>query len=438
MMVCPVWRKNPMLKFWNLSKLTGMPGRWLSLSIVGLLGALLLVACGDTTAVTTPGPLPTLSATPTPIPATPLPNYAPTAFGATKVTAELVGGGSTFAEPLYAKWIAEYKKVAPNVKITYQGIGSGNGRSAFLGTPVAAINNVTPPARYDFAGSDATFSGQQFIDVTNRGEVVHLPTVLGAVVAAYKLDGYTSEIHLSGPTLAKIFMGEIKNWNDQLIVNDNSGATLPNKPITVVIRSRTSSSGTSEIFSRYLSAISSDFRDKVGPGGAPKWPSFGQLEGDGNEEVANVINGRDGAIGYIDQGIADQKTMRYASIRNQTGRFIKPTLESVTAAAQGVYIPDDFRIFVVNAEGENAYPIVGFTWLIVWKDFKNMPGATPEKAQALANFLWWGLNSGQSTLASGYAPLPATLIPRLQARFVNNDSSKVFLYDGKPLFTAPK
>jgi phosphate transport system substrate-binding protein len=426
-----------MSKLQHVAGLSSRFSRYLSLGLVLLAVALLLAGCGDTNAIMASPPA-TLPATPTAIPATPLPNYSPSAFGATQITAELVGGGSTFAEPIYSKWISEYKKVAPNIKITYQGIGSGNGRTAFLGTPVAPQSNITVPPRYDFAGSDATFSGQQFVDVTNTGEVVHIPTVLGAVVVAYRLDGFNGELRLSGPTLAQIFLGKTTNWNSDDITKDNGGKVVANKPISLVIRSRTTSSGTSEIFSRYLSAVNSEFRDKVGPGGSPKWPSLGQVEGNGNEEVASAIGSKDGAIGYIDQAIADQKKLPYASIRNQTGRYIAPTIESITAAAQGVSIPDDFRIFVVNPEGETAYPIAGFTWLILWKDLNKMPNPSPDKAKALGNFVWWGLHDGQKVLPPGYAPLPVSLVPRLEARFVNKDAAKVFQYDKQPLFTAPK
>ncbi len=438
---------NP-LNFWKLSK--PATARRVSLGVVGLLGALLLVACGDSAPPLTPVALSALNPTQTPVPATPLPNNNPAAFGATTITAELVGGGSTLGEPVYTKWLAEYKKVAPNIKITYQATGSGNGRSAFLGTPVAATGNsgrVISPS--DFAGSDATFNGSQFVDVTAKGEVVHIPTVLGAVVVSYRLDGYTRELRLSGPTLAKIFLGDIKTWNDPAITAENGNVVVSTKPISVVIRTRTASSGTSEIFSRYLSAVSTDFRDRVivantDPAAQsslfsrPKWPALSQLEGDSNDTVASAISGRDGTIGYLDQGAADEKKLPYASMRNNTGRFIAPTVDSVTAAAQGVSIPDDFRVFVVNPDGETAYPIAGFTWLIVWKDAKNMPNASKEKAQAMVNFLWWGLHDGQKNLPSGFAPLPSSLIPRLESVFVNNDQNKVFRFQGQPIFTAPK
>jgi phosphate transport system substrate-binding protein len=444
--------EKPMFKLWNLPKLTGMPVRWLSLSLVSLLGALLLVACSDTPVPVTPGPLPTLNPTSTPVPATPLPNHSASELGATTVTASLIGGGSTRLEPVFNKWLPEYQKLAPNVKIKFESTNSGNGQAAFQGTPVAQGSyTFKPTSPVDFGASDFSFTGSQLNLISNptlsptstqsttstqNREVVHLPVLLGAVVVTYRLDGYTGELRLSGPTLADIFLGKIKTWNDPRILADNENKNLPNKPLKVVIRPRDmTGSGTSELFSRYMALISTEMRDQVGVGSQLKWPTFGQLEGTNGAAVADLISKNDGAIGYVDQEQADALKLPYASLRNQSGRYIRPTVESVTASAQGVYIPDDFRTFVVNPEGENAYPIAGFSWIMVWKDLKNMPNPSREKALALVNMLWWGLNDGQKLLPSNYAPLPTSLIPRLQARFVNTDPSKVFLYEGKPLLT---
>jgi phosphate transport system substrate-binding protein len=365
-----------------------------------------------------------------------LPNYAATQFGSTNVTAELNASGSTFAEPIYTKWFPLYKTAAPNVKINYQATGSGNGRAAFLGTPVSIT--PIPKVPSDFADSDAAFTAQQLADSKIKNEIVHIPLALGGVAVAYHIDGLSTQLRLAGTTLANIFLGNITNWNDAAIAADNPGIALPNKPIRIVIRSRTTSSGTTEIFTRYLSVVSADFRTKVGPGGAPKWLDKNQLEGADNDAIAALISQNDGAVGYVDLNSALDKKLAMASIRNVAGRYISPSVDSVTAAAQGISIPDDFRIFVVNAEGEGAYPIAGFTWLITWKDLTNMPGSNPDKANAMANFMWWAIHTGQDNLPNGFARLPASLTPRLEALFVNSDSNKVFKFNKAPIFQVPK
>lgn len=422
--------------------------KWIGLLAVLMFGAALLSACGEVSlsAGTAPSPLPSLAPTNTPVPPTPLPNRAPDLFGSTNVTAELTGGGSTRLGPVYGKWFEEYKKIAPNVKLTYQSTNSGNGRNALLGTPVPTTTAIPKPVSpLDFAGSDVTFNGTELqkIDASGKGELVHMPVMLGAVVLTYRIDGLSKDrpIRLSGPTIARIFMGDIKNWNDPALTTDNGGAVLPAKPIKVVIRTRSSSgSGTSEIFSRYLSQIDNTVREKVGAGSQLNWPQFGQLEEPDGTATANRVKATDGAIGYVDQEVAGGLELPYALIRNSTGRYIEATPTTVTAAAEGVSIPDDFRTFIINAQGENAYPLVGFTWAIVWKDFSNMPASSPEKAQALANFLWWGLHLGQSreNLPAYFAPLPTSLVQRLETRFVNSDPKKVFLFKGQPVFNAPK
>ena len=414
--------------------------RNMSLLLVALLGALLLVACGDNNLSITPAALTPLAPSPTPVPASPLPNYSPSAFGATQLNVTLIGGGSTRLEPVFKNWLGEYKKIAPNVTINFQTTNSGTGQAAFLGTPVPKGSyTFNPTSPLDFGGSDFTYNGAQLVQASSKGEVVHLPIMLGAVVVSYRLDGFSGELHMSGPTIANIFLGNIKSWDDPAITNDNGGRALPKKPIIVIIRPRDmAGSGTSELFSRYMALINTDMRDKVGVGSQLNWPRFGQVERPTGADVATAISQTDGGFGYVDQEQADAVKLNYVSIRNQSGRYIRPTVESVTAAAQGVLIPDDFRTFVVNPEGENAYPIAGFTWIMVWKDLKNMPNASRDKALALVNLAWWGLHDGQKFLPSNFSPLPASLIPRLEARFVNSDPSKVFQFNGQPLLTAPK
>ncbi len=423
---------------------SGLGYRWVALSgALAILTTLLLGACGDTTIPErTPAPLPSLQATNTPIPNAPLPIYNSDLFGATNVTATITGGGSSRLRPVYEKWSAEYKKIAPNVKINYEVSNSGNGRAAFRGTPIPTSSTLPKPTSpLDFAGSDVAFTGQDLVDLRNRGELVHVPVLLGAVVMVYHIEGFKGELHLSGPTLANIYLGKIKNWNDPAIAADNGNVALPSKPIIVTIRNRNNSgSGTSEIFSRYLSLVSEEARTTVGAGSQLNWPSFGQVEVPDGNTAADTVSNRDGSIGYVDQEVAIDKNLPYASIRNQAGYYVQPTPEKLSAAAAGIAIPDDFRFFVINAQGTDAYPMVGFAWIIVWKDLSNMLSASPEKAQAMANFLWWGLHEGQrrENLPSAFAPLPNSLIQRLEELFINSNPAKVFQFKGQPVLTAPK
>jgi phosphate transport system substrate-binding protein len=412
----------------------------ISLLILVLLG-IVLSACGEE--VSRPvlvSPLPQPAATSTPVPGAALLPVNRDEFGRTNVTSRLVGSGSTFADPVYRNWIPNYNKTAPNVKIEYQGIGSGGGRNAFLGTPVAPSGNITPIVPNDFAGSDSPFRGQELLNARNRGEILHIPTAIGAVVVAYNVKEM-SRLKISGPTLADIYLGKITRWNDRTIQAENPDVRMPDREIKVVIRTKNAAgSGTSEIFTRYLSVVSDEFRDKVGPGSSPKWTlktvSEGgkTLEGTGNDGIAAAVRDNEGAIGYVDQGAADEQKLTYASIRNKTGRFIYPELSNVSAAALGSYIPDDFRTFIVNGEGDNTYPIAGLTWIITWRNLSQMTSPSREKAEALVSFLWWGIHDGQRNLPKGYAPLPDSLIPRLERLFVTEQTKpeeKVFIFDGK-------
>jgi phosphate transport system substrate-binding protein len=428
-----------------LKLLTGKVRDYLSLSLsllVLVFAPLLLAACSDSTNITgltTPAPVPTLAPTNTPVPATALPNYPANLFDKTEVTATLTGGGSTRIAALAEKWLPQYKTQATNVTIKFESTNSGNGRAAFQGTPLPTTTaGVKLTAPLDFAGSDVPFTGPELTNMSSKGELVHLPVLIGAVVVVYHLDNFKAELKLSGPTLAKIFMGQIKDWSDPAITADNGGTTLPAKPITVVIRDRKSTgSGTSEIFSRYLSLVSPEVRDKVGASSQLNWPQFGQLEGADGTAVANLVAGKDGSLGYVDQEVAQAKNLPYASLRNHTGYFTRPTPAALTAAAQGISVPDDFRTFIVDPQGAEAYPMVGFSWIIVWKDLANLPGATPDKAQALLNFLWWGLHQGQNreNLPEAFAPLPTSLIQRLEQHFVSSDKSQVFVFKGQALFS---
>ncbi len=413
------------------------------LTITSLLLLSFLTACGEPESKPVlVSSLPPLAPTSTPVPPPALIPVNKDEYGRTTVTTSLIGSGSTFADPIYRNWIGLFNKTSPNVKIDYQAIGSGGGRSSFLGTPVANVGNITPTVPNDFAGSDAPFRGQELVNARTKGEILHLPTAVGGVVAAYNLKEAPS-LKLSGPVLADIFLGKLTRWNDKSIQNDNPEVTMPNKEIRVVIRSKTGSgSGTSEIFSRYLAVVSDEFRDKVGSGGSPAWTIKTVNEGGraldpvGNDGVAAAVRDTDGAVGYVDQGVADQLKLSYASIRNKTGRFIFPTQANVSAAAQGSFIPDDFRTFIVNGEGENTYPITGFTWIITWRNLSLMPNPSKDKASGLVAFLWWAIHDGQRNLTQGYAPLPESLIPRLERLFVTDQEKpeeKVFSFNTQPV-----
>jgi phosphate transport system substrate-binding protein len=351
---------------------------------------------------------------------------APTAAGAAMtefkprdVTAQLTGSGASFPDPIYQKWIEEYKTVAPNVTINYQSVGSGQGRKDFFG-------GVT-----DFGGSDKYASDSELKAATdpNTGtlkvDVVHVPTVLGAVVATYNLEG-VDKLQFSGETLAGIFMGTITNWNDPKIAADNPGATLPDEEITVAHRS--DGSGTTSIFTNYLSSVSPEWKEKVGAGDSVQWP-VGQ-GGEKNPGVAAIVQQTPGGIGYVEQIYALANNLPVPSIKNAAGNFVEPTLANVSAAAQGFLAktPDDLRINIVNPpEGANAYPISGYTWVLVRTEWQD-----EAKAQAMTDFLYWALNDG-STFASElkYAPLPD------QVREKAIEKLAQVMVNGKPAFTPP-
>lgn len=327
------------------------------------------------------------------------------------VTAELTGSGASFPDPVYQRWIQDYKRVAPNVTINYQSVGSGQGRKDFFG-------NVT-----DFGASDKFASDKELADYGQP--VLHIPTVIGAVVATYNLEG-VSELQFSPETLAGIFLGTITNWNDPAIAADNPNAKLPDQSITVVHRS--DSSGTTSIFTSYLSSVSSDWKDKVGAGDSVQWPT-GQ-GGEKNPGVAALVKQTPGAIGYVELTYALGNGLPAPSIKNAAGKFVKPTVESVSAAADGfiAQMPDDLRVNIVNPpEGENAYPISGFTWLLVRQQMDD-----ENKARAVTAFIFWALTQGSDTATQlFYAPLPE------QVRTKAIDKLSQVTVNGQAVFQQP-
>lgn len=297
----------------------------------------------------------------------------------------LNGAGATFPYPIYSKWFDEYHKVKPELQINYQSIGSGGG-----------IRQVTERT-VDFGATDGPMTTQQQFKVD--GKIMHVPTVLGAVVPAYNLKGI-EDLKLSGPVIADIFLGKTKKWNDPAIVKLNPGAALPDAAITVVHRS--DGSGTTYCFVDYLSKVSAEWKKQVGVATAVKWPVG--LGGKGNEGVAGLVKQTPNALGYVELIYAKQNDIAYASVLNKAGKFVKASIESVTAAAAGVKMPKDFKVSITDAEGEASYPVSTFTWLLVYE--KN----AGEKGPVLKDFLKWMLKDGQPMASAlGYAPLPASV-----------------------------
>jgi len=303
------------------------------------------------------------------------------------------GAGATFPYPIYSKWFDEYAKVDPSVRFNYQSIGSGGGQKQILAQTV------------DFGASDGPMSDDNLSKAP--GKILHIPTVAGAVVITYNLDGNPA-LKLDGDTIANIFLGKIKNWNDPKIAASNPGAKLPDKEIVVVHRS--DGSGTTFIFTDYLSKTSGEWKEKAGNNTSVNWPAG--IGGKGNEGVAGQVKQTPGALGYVELIYATQNKMPYAEIKNATGEFMKPTLESITAALATADIPDDFRFSMTNAPGKDAYPIAGATWLLVYQQQKDAA-----KGKKLVEFLKWSLTDGEKMAKDlQYAPLPESVQQRVLTR----------------------
>lgn len=305
---------------------------------------------------------------------------------------QLNGAGATFPYPMYSKWFSEYRKAHPEVQINYQSIGSGGGIRQVLAQTV------------DFGASDGPMSDEQLGQA--KSKILHIPTVLGAVVPAYNVPGVSGELKFTGEVLANIFMGKITSWNDAAIAKLNPGVNLPGQPIVVVHRS--DGSGTTFIFTDYLSSVSPDWQSGPGKGTSVKWPVG--LGGKGNEGVAGVIRQMQGAIGYIELIYAVQNNIPYGVVKNKSGNFVKASLESTTAAAASAKMPADFRVSIVNAPGKDAYPIASFTWLLIPQQSKDS-----NKGKILQDFLNWMVDQGQQmTTQLTYAPLPKDVAEKVR------------------------
>jgi phosphate transport system substrate-binding protein len=332
---------------------------------------------------------------------------SPGTTGSTNTTISLQGAGATFPNPLYQKWLSEYGKLHPNVKIDYQSIGSGGGIKQIQAQTV------------DFGASDAPMTDDELKG--SPGELIHVPTVLGAVVLTYNLEGVSKTLRFSPAVIADIFLGKITKWNDPRIKADNADVNLTAGNITVVHRAE--SSGTTFVFTDYLSKVSPEWKEKIGANKSPQWP-VGQ-GGKGNEGVTGQIKQQPDTIGYVELAYAAQNKLPIALVKNASGSFIEPSIGAVTAAAAGTSAstPEDLRVSITNSPGADAYPISSYTYILVYKDQKDA-----NKGKALIDFLWWGIHDGE-TFAKDlqYAPLPQEIIKRAEAK-INSVSS-----GGKPL-----
>jgi phosphate transport system substrate-binding protein len=306
----------------------------------------------------------------------------------------LNGAGATFPYPMYSKWFSDYNKLHPDVQINYQSIGSGGGiRQVMAGT-------------VDFGASDGPMTDEQLGQA--KVKILHIPTVLGAVVPAYNVPGVTGEIKFTPEVLANIFLGKISNWNDPAIAKANPGVSFPNQPIITIHRS--DGSGTTYIFTDYLSKVSSEWANTVKKGTTVSW-QFG-LGGKGNEGVAGQIRQLSGSIGYVELIYAAQNNISYGSVKNAAGNFVKASLDGVTEAAASVKsMPADFRVSITNAPGKTAYPISSFTWLLIPIQAKDQ-----KKGKILTDFVDWMVTDGQKTTAQlTYAPLPDSVVEKVKA-----------------------
>lgn len=314
--------------------------------------------------------------------------------GGTKVL--INGAGASFPNPLYSRWIEEYCRLEKNVQINYQSIGSGAGIQQFSQKVI------------DFGGTDAPMSDEQLASAP--GEVLHIPTVMGAVAVTYNIPEVKDKLRLSQDVLADIYLGKIKKWNDLRLKDLNPEVTLPDRAILVVRRS--DGSGTTNIFTNYLSSVSSEWRQKVGQGTSVDWPVG--VGGKGNEGVSRQVQATAGSIGYVELAYVILNKLPYALLKNSAGHFVDPSVEGTMAAAAGTAdrMPDDLRVSIVNAPGPGAYPIAGYTYILVYREQSD-----PARGRVLAKFLWWAVHEGDQTAINlHYAPLPEEVRTKVEVK----------------------
>jgi phosphate transport system substrate-binding protein len=304
---------------------------------------------------------------------------------------KLTGAGATFPYPIYSKWFSEYSAAHPGVEVNYQSIGSGGG-----------IRQVSA-ALVDFGATDGPMTDEQLSQ--SKVKLIHIPTVMGAVVPIFNVPG-VGDIKFSGDVLADIFLGKIVTWNDARIAKDNPGVNLPNQKIIVIHRS--DGSGTTYIFTDYLSKVNSDWANGPGKGASPAWPTG--VGGKGNEGVAGYVRQMPGAIGYVELIYALQNKISFGEVKNAAGNWEKASIEGVTEAAASIkQLPADYRISITNAPGKDAYPISSFTWLLI-----PVKSADPAKGKVIKDMLSWIINSGEGEVSAlSYAPLPKSVAEKV-------------------------
>jgi phosphate transport system substrate-binding protein len=329
---------------------------------------------------------------------------------ATAAPVNLNGAGATFPNPLYTKWFDEYNKLT-GVKVNYQSIGSGGG-----------ISQITE-GTVDFGASDGIMTADQIVKAeAASGPILHIPTATGSVAVVYNLPGVASgQLKLTSDVLADIYLKKINAWNDPRITGINPGLALPSTVIAVVHRS--DGSGTTNIFTNYLSKISEEWKTKVGNANSVNWP--GDIGGQGNAGVAGQVLQTPGAIGYVELAYAVQNKIAWAQLKNASGNFVAPSLAATTKAAEGVTLPDDMKTMITNSSNPDAYPIAGFTWMLVYVNQKDKA-----KGESLVKMLWWALHDGQQfETALDYAPLSSTAVAKAEIQI------RSIRYQGQPLPT---
>jgi phosphate transport system substrate-binding protein len=381
----------------------------LAVVLAAVLAAFLLTACGGGSEGSAASPTTAAQRSQTSQPVSTSTPAASTAVCPPTGSANaLTGAGATFPGPLYSKWVDEFDNLC-KVQINYQAIGSGGG-----------IKQITEKT-VDFGASDGIMNEEQTAAAEAAGgPILHIPMTSGAVALVFNLSGIQSgQLKLTPDVLADIYLKKITKWNDPRITALNVDLNLPGTDIAVVHRS--DGSGTTFIFTNYLSKVSTEWNDKVGFGTSVNWP--GDIGGEKNAGVAAQVAQIPGAIGYVELAYAIQNNLTWAAMQNKSGKFVEPGLEATTAAAVGITLPDDMKVLLTDSENPNAYPIVGFTWVLA---YQNQPDKA--KGQALVYYLWWSIHDGQKfTTDLLYAPLSAGAVQKAEAEI------KSITYQGQPL-----
>jgi phosphate transport system substrate-binding protein len=322
---------------------------------------------------------------------------------------QLQGSGATFPKPIYEKWVNEFGNANPNIRIDYQATGSGAGQKAVLAQTA------------DFGASDDPMSDEDLRSASS--EILHIPTVLGAVVLTYNVPGVDQSLKLSGQTIADIYLGNIKKWNDPRLAKDNPNVTLPDADILPVYRA--DSSGTSAVFTDFLSKTSPEWKTKVGMNKQPSWITGVGVGAKGNDGVMGQVKQTPNSIGYVELTFAKANTLPAAQIRNRAGEFVEASIDTVKAAAAGsvANMPADLRTQITDAQGAGVYPISSYTYILVYKE---QPDTA--KGKALVDFLWWALHDGEKFAADlHYAPLPDEVTKMVEAKIISMTTG------GKPI-----